>query len=326
MALSGDAIWIAPSGSAAPVRVPAYVALGTDNGRVLAVGAEAESMCGREPGRISVVRLNDPGLARDDGHALTEALRYVLRRHGGRAVFGPRVVFVVETGLRYAARAALVAAGAREVLLLEPPMAAAIGIGLKVEEPVPRAVLVLDRHTCSFAVISLAGVIAGFSATQGLGRLLEDLALHTLATRGIALDGERLHTAVVRSGLVGTDAIGWEAWLDEVAIGRSAATLLAEPDVRRVSEPFRHWLAWQHRRAFDALPPPKRLEAETVDVHLTGPYARASGLAELVGAALHRRVVVPPNADTCLVQGAREVLKDVSFLLAYVGRQQRRGR
>jgi len=103
-----------------------------------------------------------------------------------------------------------------------------------------------------------------------------------------------------------------------VVTGRVAATALAEPDVHRMSQPFQHWLAWHHRRAFEALPPPKRLEAEAATVYLLGPYARAAGVKELVGAALHRTVVVPERSEACLVLGARDVLADLNFLLRYV--------
>jgi rod shape-determining protein MreB len=291
---------------------------------VIAVGEEARAMSGREPGNIVVVRLMDPATWRDEPDLLIELVRTMLRTHGRRGVFPPRVVFVAEAGQRRAVREAVMHAGAREVLLLEPAMAGAIGAGLKIEEPVPRAVLVLERHTCSFAVISLAGTIAGFHAAQGVGRLLEDIALHTLATRQIALDVERLDEAIRRGGLAGTEAIGWEAWLNEIATGRVAATSLAEPDVHRMSLPFQHWLAWQHRRAFEALPPPKRLEAETATVYLVGPYARAAGIKELIGTALQRTVVVPEHAEACLIRGAREVLADLNFLLSYVTTRQGR--
>jgi rod shape-determining protein MreB len=324
MALSGDSLWLARRGGGEPVRVPAYVAVATADGRVLAVGEEARAMSGHEPGNIAVVSLSNSAAMRDEPELLAHAVRVLLRQHCGRSLLPARVVFVAEPGVHTVINTAVLQGGAREVLLLDPPMAAAIGAGLKIEEPVPRAVLVLERHTCSFAVISLAGVVAGFAATQGVGRLLDDVALHTLATQRIALDVERLDAAVRRSGLAGSEAIGWEAWLNEVVTGRVMAAALAEPDVHRVSQPFQYWLAWQHRRAFETLPPARRVEAEAATVQLVGPYARATGIKELVGAALNRPVVVPEQAEACLVLGAQAVLADLGFLLSYVAK--RRGR
>lgn len=324
MALSGDAVWIAPPGEARPICVPAYVAVAAATGAVVAVGTAAAAINGNEPGSIAVLRWHEAAAATDDGTVLATAMRELLREHGRRGVRRARIVFVVEAGLRLAVKTALLAAGAREVLLLDPPMAAAIGIGLKIEVAAPSAVLVLERRACSFAVISLAGVVAGFTAAQGLGRLLEDIALHAQATRGCTVGVERVHDAILRHGLAGAEAIGWEAWLDEVATGRSATASFADPDIRRISEPFRHWLAWHHRGAFESIAPGKRAGTEAIPVHLVGPYARAAGLADLVGLALDRRVVVPENHAACLVQGARAVTRDLPFLLSFVSRHQRR--
>lgn len=324
LAWSGDVLWLAAAGGGKPVRMPAFVAVTTADRRVIAVGEEARRMAGHEPGHVAVVRLSDPVTVRDDPGLLTEALRALLREAGGRSRRKPRVVFVAEAGARLASKAAILEAGARDVLFLDPAMAAAIGIGLRVEEPVPRAVLVLERHACSFAVITLAGVAAGFAAPQGIGRLLEDIALHTLATQQVALDVERLDESVRQSGLAGTEAIGWETWINEVATGRAVAASLAGPDVHRISQPFQHWLAWQHRRAFETIPPARRLELATASVYLVGSYARSAGMKELVGAALHRTVIVPEPSDSCLVLGARTVLADVAFLLRYASHESAR--
>lgn len=324
MAFSGDMLWLARPGDGAPVGMPAYVAVATANGKVLAIGEEARAMSGREPGNLAVVRVSDPAVMRADPELLEAAIRRMLRDHAGRGLLPPRMVFVAEASVRREVHAAAQRAGAREVMLLDPPMAAAIGAGFAVEEPAPRGVLVLDRHTCSFAVISLAGVVAGFAEAPGVGRLLEDIALHTLATRSLALDVEQLDTALRRDGLAGTPAIGWEAWLNEIGTGRGSATSLAEPDVRRMSLPFQYWLAWQYRRCFETLSPAKRREIVMAPIILVGPYARAAGLRELVAAAVNQPVTVPENPFTCTILGARTVIADLGFLLSYMTVSRRR--
>jgi len=324
MALSGDLLWLARPGDGDPVGLPAYVAVATANGRVVAVGSEARAGAGREPGTVAVVRVGDPAAMREDPALLRAAFRHLLREHGGRRLLPPRGVLVAAASLRREVRVAALEAGAREVMLLEPAMAAAIGAGLAVEEAAPRGVMVLDRDTCSFAVIALAGVVGGFAEAQGVGRMLEDIALHTLATHSRTLDVDLLDAAIRREGLGATPAISWEARLDEIGTGRMSATSLAEPDVRRMSLPFQHWLAWQYRRALAALPPARRRDAESAPILLVGPYAEAAGMRELVEAAVGRPVTVPVRPAACVILGARSVLADLDFLLRYVATANRR--
>ncbi|MDY6823385.1 MAG: rod shape-determining protein [Thermodesulfobacteriota bacterium] len=145
---------------------PSVVAVRTDNrlkNRVLAVGEEAKKMLGRTPGSIVAIRPMRDGVIAD--FEVTEAmLRYfILKVHNRRKFVRPRIIIAVPSGIteveKRAVRESAERAGAREVILLEEPMAAAIGAGLPVAEPICNMVVDIGGGTTEVAVISLAGIV-----------------------------------------------------------------------------------------------------------------------------------------------------------------------
>ena len=143
---------------------PSVVAVqrsGNGTKKVLAVGKEAKEMLGRTPGNIVAVRPMKDGVIAD--FEITEAmLRYFITRvHNRRTLVKPRIIIGVPSGIteveKRAVRDSALAAGAREVYLIEEPMAAAIGAGLPVTEPSGNMVVDIGGGTTEVAVISLAG-------------------------------------------------------------------------------------------------------------------------------------------------------------------------
>jgi len=148
------------------MREPSVVAVRTDNrskNRVLAVGKEAKSMLGRTPGNIVAIRPLRDGVIAD--FEVTEAmLRHFIRKvHNRRAFIRPRIIIAVPSGItqveKRAVRESAESAGAREVFLIEEPMAAAIGAGLPITEPTCNMVVDIGGGTTEVAVISLAGIV-----------------------------------------------------------------------------------------------------------------------------------------------------------------------
>ncbi|MFO8049357.1 MAG: rod shape-determining protein [Desulfosudaceae bacterium] len=145
---------------------PSVVAVRTDNrikNRVLAVGEEAKRMLGRTPGSIVAIRPMRDGVIAD--FEVTEAmLRYfILKAHNRRKFVRPRIIIAVPSGIteveKRAVKESAERAGAREVILLEEPMAAAIGAGLPITEPTCNMVVDIGGGTTEVAVISLAGIV-----------------------------------------------------------------------------------------------------------------------------------------------------------------------
>ncbi len=145
---------------------PSVVAVHMDSKgvkKVLAVGAEAKKMVGRTPGNIKAIRPMRDGVIAD--FDITEAMlrHFILSVHNRRTLVRPRIIVSVPSGItqveKRAVRETVESAGAREIYLIEEPMAAAIGAGLPITEPTSSMVVDIGGGTTEVAVISLSGIV-----------------------------------------------------------------------------------------------------------------------------------------------------------------------
>jgi rod shape-determining protein MreB len=173
---------------------PSVVAINTNTGGILAVGAEAKKMIGRTPGNIVAIRpLKDGVIA--DFDTTERMLRYFIQKvHRRRHLAKPRIVVCVPSGItgveQRAVKDAGYAAGARKVYIIEEPMAAAIGAGLPVHEPTGNMVVDIGGGTTEVAVISLGGIVTSQSIRTGGDEL--DTAIITYVKKEYSLMlGER---------------------------------------------------------------------------------------------------------------------------------------
>jgi len=150
--------------------------------RVLAVGKEAKEMLGRTPGSIVAIRPMKEGVIAD--FEVTEAMmrHFINRAHNRQTLVKPRIICCVPSGIteveKRAVRESALAAGAREVHLIEEPMAAAIGAGLPITEPGGNMVVDIGGGTAEVAVISLAGIVACKSVRVGGDKMDEAIVQH----------------------------------------------------------------------------------------------------------------------------------------------------
>jgi len=150
--------------------------------KVLAVGKEAKNMLGRTPGTIVAVRPMKDGVIADF-EVTQEMLRYFIRRaHNRKPVIRPRVVVGVPYGIteveKRAVKESALSAGAREVYLIEEPMAAAIGAGLPITEPTGSMIVDIGGGTTEVAVISLAGIVTSKSVRIAGDKMDDAIVLH----------------------------------------------------------------------------------------------------------------------------------------------------
>jgi len=153
------------------LREPSVVAVQAGTKRILAVGEEAKRMLGRTPGNILAIRPMKAGVIAD--FEITEAmLRYFIKKVQNRKkLVRPRVVIAVPSDIteveKRAVKDSATRAGAREVFLIEEPMAAAIGVGMPVEEPAGNMIVDIGGGTTEVALISLAGIVSSRSVRVG---------------------------------------------------------------------------------------------------------------------------------------------------------------
>ena len=179
------------------INEPSVVAVQIDSRggkKILAVGKEAKNMLGRTPGSITAIRPMKDGVIAD--FEITEAmLRYFIEKaHNRRTMVKPRIIICVPYGIteveKRAVRESAESAGAREVFLIEEPMAAAIGAGLPITEPSGNMIVDIGGGTTEVAVISLAGIVYSKSVRVG-GDKMDEAIVNYLKRKYNLLIGER---------------------------------------------------------------------------------------------------------------------------------------
>src|SRR5665647_1222480 len=178
------------------LREPSVVAVRKDSrgSKVLAVGREAKEMLGRTPGNIVAIRPMKDGVIAD--FEVTEAmLRYFINKvHNRRTLVHPRIIISVPSGItqveKRAVRDTAESAGAREVYLIEEPMAAAIGANLPITEPIANMIVDIGGGTTEVAVISLAGIVYAKSVRVAGDKMDEAILRYIKRKHNLAI-GER---------------------------------------------------------------------------------------------------------------------------------------
>src|SRR5438034_1084248 len=193
---------------------PSVVAVQPDSrgGRkVLAVSAEAKKMLGRTPGNIQAIRPLKDGVIAD--FEVTEAMlrKFIEKIHNRKRLVRPRIIICVPFGIteveKRAVRESAESAGAREVYLVEEPMAAAIGAGLPITEPTGNMIVDIGGGTTEVAVISLSGIVFSKSVRVG-GDKMDEAIVQYVKRKYNLLIGER--TAELIKITIGSPPWSWE--------------------------------------------------------------------------------------------------------------------
>jgi len=176
------------------LREPSVVAIHNESKEVLAVGSEAKQMLGRTPGNIVAIRPMRDGVIAN--FEVTEAMiKYFIRKvHNRKTLVRPRVVIGVPSGItqveKRAVRDSVASAGAREVYLMEEPMAAAIGVGLPIASPTGNMIVDIGGGTTEVAVISLSGIVYSRSVRVA-GDEMDEAIINYIKRKYNLLIGER---------------------------------------------------------------------------------------------------------------------------------------
>jgi rod shape-determining protein MreB and related proteins len=267
---------------------PSVVALNTNNGQIVAVGAEAKRMIGRTPGHIVAVRpLKDGVIA--DFDVTERMLRYFIQKvHRRTRMAKPRVVVAVPSGItgveQSAVKEAGHQAGARKVYIIEEPMAAAIGAGLPVSEPTGNMVVDIGGGTTEVAVISLGGIVTSQSIRIGGDEL--DQAIITFGKKEHSLmlgerTAEELKVAL-GSAFPAADDPHAEIRGRDLVTGLPKTVVISAAAVRRAIEETLNLIVDAVKSTLDKCPP--ELAGDVMDrgIALTGGGALLRGLDQRI--------------------------------------------
>lgn len=302
---------------------PSVVAIHRDSGgmkKVLAVGEEAKRMLGRTPGNIVAIRPMRDGVIAD--FDITEAMirHFILRVHNRKTWVRPRIIISIPSGItqveRRAVKETAESAGAREVYLIEEPMAAAIGAGLPITEPVGSMIVDIGGGTTEVAVVSLSGIVYSKSVRVAGDKMDEEI-VRTMKRKHSLLIGER--TGEVIKTTIGCAYPGDELMTVEVK-GRdliSGIPKIVEIDSEEVRESIMEQVSVIIDTIKDALEnAPPELAGDIVDrgIVLTGGGALLKRIEVLLKEETGLPITIADDPLSTVARGAGMVLDELDLL------------
>lgn len=311
------------------VSEPSVVAVQKDavgQKKVLAVGTDAKNMLGRTPGSIVAIRPMKDGVIADFD-ITEEMLRYFIRKiHNRKALVRPRIVICVPSGItqveKRAVKESAESAGAREVYLIEEPMAAAIGAGLPITEASGNMIVDIGGGTTEVAVISLAGIVYAKSVRVGGDKMDEALTQH-LKRKYNLLIGERTAEEIkIQIGSAYPDSkSSIEGGLDSMEVkGRDLVSGIPKTlkidaqEIREALSETINAIVEAVRIALERTPP--ELAADIVDkgIVLAGGGALLRNLDVLLREETGLPVVIAEDPLSCVVLGSGKILDELDLL------------
>ncbi len=297
---------------------PTIVAINKKTGQLVAVGNEAKTMLGRTPSHIEVVRPLVDGVI-SDFEVTEEMLGYLIGkvRTDMRSIVAPRMLIGVPSGITNvemrAAQDAAKNAGARDVFLIEEPMAAAIGAKLPIGKAIGSMIIDIGGGTTDIAVISLSGLVVSKNLRIAGDHLNASITSYIRDQFKVHVGEKTAEDAKIALASISQS----ESSKEIVARGRDVVTglprevIITDADVRDAIASQVDTIVENVRRVLEETPPEVLADIMQRGIHLSGGGALIPGLAPLLEHALQVPVVVVPDPLRAVVRGAGIVIEDL---------------
>ena len=270
------------------LREPSVVAMDKDSGEVLAIGEDAQKMIGRTPGNIIAIRPLKDGVISD--FDMTEAMiRHFLNKVIGKSfLFRPRVMICIPAEIteveRRAVQSAAEQAGAKKVDMIEEPIAAALGAGIDISEPIGSMVVDIGGGTCDVAVISLGGIVKGESIRIAGNKFDSDIETYIKRAHHLMI-GERTAENIkmtIGAAYVGARNLNMEIRGRDIITGMPKNITVETEEIAKAVKESVSKIIECIRHVLDSTPP--ELSADILDrgIILTGGGSLLYGLDELI--------------------------------------------
>jgi rod shape-determining protein MreB and related proteins len=307
---------------------PSVVAIDERTGEVVAVGADAQRMIGRTPAQISATRPLRHGVIADF-EVTEEMLRHFMRKVLGRRRAHPRLVVCAPTGIteveRRAVEEAAMSAGARRVHLIEEPIAAAIGAGLAIAEPVGRMVIDVGGGTSEVAVISMGGIVLSRSVRVGGYDLDDAITAYIRGEHVIAIGSQTAEAIKLAAG--SAEALDEELVTSvrgrDLLSGLPREIELSSAEIRgALATPLAEILAAVHD-TLEETPPELAGDIARDGILLAGGGALLRNFDSRVEAETAMRARLADSPLTCVAVGAGHALEEPDALWRASPRRRR---
>lgn len=302
------------------IREPSVVAVRKTTKEVLAVGTEARQMIGRTPGDILAVRPLRNGVIADFD-ITREMLKYLIRKAcHGRVFVKPRTVISIPSGTTEVERRAVIEAainaGAREVFLIEEPVAAAIGAGLPVHEAIGNMVIDIGGGTTDIAVISLGGIVTGQSIPVG-GDVLDNTITRYIRRQYNLMIGERTAEDIkiyLGSAFLLEQEISYEVRGRDQVTGLPKVIEVHSKEIRNsIKEPL-NAIINAVRHTIEKTPPELVADIMFKEIVLTGGGALLKGIDKLLSSELGMPVKIVDDPMISVAIGTGKTLEHINLL------------
>ncbi|QSH39497.1 rod shape-determining protein [Candidatus Kaiserbacteria bacterium] len=300
------------------INEPSMVALNQKTGQVVAVGADAKKMLGRTPSHIVAVQPLIDGVI-SDFEVTEEMLSYLIRKaqDGKSRLLGPRVVIGVPSGITSvevrAVQDAARNAGARQVFIVEEPMAAAIGIRLPVKDPSGSMVIDIGGGTTDIGIVSLGGLVNAKNVRIAGDKLNDDIINYIRSEFKILIGAKSAEELKIAVAAVLEEDIPLEATVRgrDLVTGLPREITITDADIREAIASSVDQLIDSVKEVLETAPPEVVSDVMRRGIYLAGGGALIRGLAELLTEHLGVAVYVSDDPLTAVVRGTGMILEDI---------------
>ena len=299
---------------------PSVVAIERGTSHVLAVGDEAKRMLGRTPGNIIAIRPMKDGVISD--FEITEAmLRYFIKKvHHRKVLVRPRIVIAIPSGIteveKRAVKDSAERAGAREVFLIEEPIAAAIGVGLPIQEPIGNMIIDIGGGTTEIAIISLAGTVFSKSIRIGGDEMNEAIIEYLKKTYNLMI-GERSSEDIkikIGSAYPLEEEMSMEVKGRDLVAGLPKTVTITSEEIRESLQETLRAILEAVKVSLERTPP--ELAADLIDhgIVMAGGGSLLRGLDKLISEETGLPVHITDDPITAVANGTGIVLSEIQYL------------
>lgn len=300
------------------INEPSIVAVNQKTGQVVAVGQEAKNMLGRTPPHIVPIQPVIDGVI-SDFEITSELLAYLIGKaqHGQKKLLGPRIVIGVPSGITSvevrAVRDAAYAAGAREVHIVDEPMAAAIGIELPVHEPTGSMVIDIGGGTTDIGLVSLGGLVIAKNIRIAGDKFNQDIVAHLRNEHKVLIGDKTAEEVKIAAAAIlrGAEPVIVRARGRDLVSGLPREIVITDEDIRNAIGHSVDDLVEQMKDIVESAPPELLADVMQRGIYLAGGGAMIRGLPEFLTNALGMRVIVAADPLTAVVRGTAVILEDL---------------